>query len=107
MVVFVFVLPTEASPFSTDGWLAEPTVHKPTAPRLPSVPRSTSAPADFLSSQALLGHPLCLTLLHFKWHRLARYLYYINLLLYITFLTFLTGYLISTPPPNAYADKLA
>ncbi|XP_043192938.1 transient receptor potential cation channel subfamily A member 1 homolog isoform X2 [Amphibalanus amphitrite] len=56
---------------------------------------------------ALLGHPLCLTLLHFKWHRLARYLYYVNLLLYITFLTFLTGYLISTPPPNAYTDKIA
>ena len=60
-----------------------------------------------LPPQALLGHPLCLTLLHFKWHRLARYLYYVNLLLYITFLTFLTGYIISTPPPNAYSDKLA
>ena len=60
-----------------------------------------------LRPQALLGHPLCLTLLHFKWHGLARYLYYINLLLYITFLTFLTGYVISTPPPNAYADRLA
>ncbi|XP_037083097.1 transient receptor potential cation channel subfamily A member 1 homolog isoform X2 [Pollicipes pollicipes] len=54
---------------------------------------------------ALLGHPLCITLLHLKWHKLARYLYYTNLILYVTFLTFLTGYMVSTPPPDAFGHK--
>ncbi|XP_033118085.1 transient receptor potential cation channel subfamily A member 1 homolog isoform X1 [Anneissia japonica] len=47
----------------------------------------------------LLGHPLVLTLLTHKWDCYGRYFYYLSLLIYIVFLFFLTGYIITTPPP--------
>ncbi|ELT91340.1 hypothetical protein CAPTEDRAFT_201917 [Capitella teleta] len=50
----------------------------------------------------LLVHPLVSSLLMHKWRSFARWVYYFNLLIYCTFLTFLTGYICSTNAPFEY-----
>lgn len=50
--------------------------------------------------QKLLSHPLCISLLHLKWVSFGRYVYYTNLLFYLLFLAFLTGYILTTPAPQ-------
>lgn len=54
----------------------------------------------YSKQKKLLGHPLCMSLVQYKWLRFGRYVYYTNLLFYAFFLTFLTGYLLTTTPPN-------
>ncbi|XP_022241901.1 transient receptor potential cation channel subfamily A member 1 homolog isoform X2 [Limulus polyphemus] len=49
--------------------------------------------------QTLLGHPLCTSLVNYKWKRYGRYVYYGDLFIFLIFLTFLTGYVLTTPPP--------
>ena len=46
----------------------------------------------------LVAHPLIQASLNKKWQKFAAYLYYFKLLLYICFLTFLTGYILVTAP---------
>ena len=50
----------------------------------------------------LLAHPLVTSLLTHKWDAFGRYVYYFGLFLYIVFLTFLTGYVVSTDAPYLY-----
>ena len=40
----------------------------------------------------LLGHPVCLALMRYKWKSVGRPLFYFNLILYLSFLTLLTVY---------------
>ena len=44
----------------------------------------------------LLSHPLVTYLLRYKWRSFGRYVYYSKLILYLTFLCFLTGYAMVT-----------
>lgn len=50
----------------------------------------------------LLAHPLVTSLLRYKWDSFGRYFYYLNLLLYCVFVTFLTGYVVTTKAPYMY-----
>ncbi|CAL1283118.1 unnamed protein product [Larinioides sclopetarius] len=54
----------------------------------------------------LLSHPLCESLLKRKWQYYGRYVYYSNLLVFILFLIFLTGYVVTAVPPcpMAFSD---
>ncbi|XP_052808936.1 transient receptor potential cation channel subfamily A member 1 homolog [Mya arenaria] len=47
----------------------------------------------------LLAHPLVTALLRYKWTKFGRTFYYINFFVYAIFLTFLTGYVVSTDAP--------
>lgn len=47
----------------------------------------------------LLAHPLVTALLRYKWTKFGRTFYYVNFLVYAVFLTFLTGYIVSTNAP--------
>ncbi|XP_067947890.1 transient receptor potential cation channel subfamily A member 1 homolog isoform X2 [Watersipora subatra] len=47
----------------------------------------------------LLAHPLVTSLLRHKWHTVGRYFYYFNLILYLVFLIFITGFALSLPAP--------
>ena len=51
----------------------------------------------YFSLQNLLRHPLCLALVRRKWNKYGRYLYYMGLLRYSTFLAFLTSFALLTP----------
>ena len=60
--------------------------------------------------QGLLKHPLCLALVKKKWNDFGRYFYYIILVGYIMFLTFLTYFGISVSKsyrnnPNSSEDN--
>ena len=50
----------------------------------------------------LLTHPLVTSLLNHKWGSFGRFFYYGNLMFYMLFLTFLTGYIVVTNPPYFY-----
>ncbi|RUS77619.1 hypothetical protein EGW08_014619 [Elysia chlorotica] len=54
--------------------------------------------------EALLGHPLVTSLLQHKWNALGSFFYYFSFAIYMVFLTFLTGYMISTDPPHTYGN---
>lgn len=54
--------------------------------------------------QELLSHPVTLGLINSKWQRFAVYIYYFKLLLYVLFLTFATGYVL-TAAPVRYRDR--
>lgn len=54
----------------------------------------------------LLAHPLVNALLRHKWNSFGRTFYYMNFLIYAIFLTFLTGYIVSTPPPFVVYQEL-
>lgn len=60
----------------------------------------------FWTVQNLLGHPLCMALVRYKWNTCGRYVYYFNLLLYLLFLAFLTEFIINTPAPYIAKDIL-
>ncbi|KAL4233750.1 hypothetical protein ACF0H5_008430 [Mactra antiquata] len=47
----------------------------------------------------LLAHPLVVALLRYKWTKLGSKLCIVNFLVYSTFLTFLTGYIVTTDAP--------
>ena len=47
----------------------------------------------------LLAHPLVTSLLRHKWQSYGRYVYYLNLFIYLIFLIFLTGYILTTDAP--------
>ncbi|KAG1661213.1 Transient receptor potential cation channel subfamily A member 1 [Nymphon striatum] len=49
--------------------------------------------------QGLLGHPLCTSLLEYKWKLFGRYVFYGNLLIYTAFLILLTGYALYETDP--------
>ncbi|XP_023331663.1 transient receptor potential cation channel subfamily A member 1 homolog isoform X2 [Eurytemora carolleeae] len=52
----------------------------------------------------LLRHPLCLSLIRYKWFKVGRKLYYFNLLFYISFLATLTAYTLTIPNPAEYPE---
>ena len=56
--------------------------------------------------QNLLGHPLCMALVRYKWNNCGRYVYYGNLLSYLLFLAFLTEFIINSPAPYIAKDIL-
>ena len=50
--------------------------------------------------EQLLSHPLVTFLLHYKWQKFGRYIYYFKLALFCIFLFFLTGYTIYSTQLN-------
>ncbi|XP_071749523.1 transient receptor potential cation channel subfamily A member 1 homolog [Lepeophtheirus salmonis] len=52
----------------------------------------------------LLGHPLCMALVRLKWNKFGRYVYYLNLSVYLMFVLFLTFYILETPAPYSIAQ---
>ncbi|XP_033741695.1 transient receptor potential cation channel subfamily A member 1 homolog [Pecten maximus] len=52
----------------------------------------------------LLAHPLVTSLLRHKWNSFGRVFYYINFFIYAIFLTFLTGYILSSNAPFTYSE---
>ena len=50
--------------------------------------------------ELLLSHPLVTLLLHYKWQKFGRYIYYFKLALFCIFLFFLTGYTIYSTQLN-------
>nr|XP_026693317.1 transient receptor potential cation channel subfamily A member 1 homolog isoform X2 [Ciona intestinalis] len=57
------------------------------------------------NSSQLLHHPLVLDLLSYKWSRYGRNIYYALLLVYFVFLSALSAYLLSIPPPYGVVIK--
>ncbi|XP_013406001.1 transient receptor potential cation channel subfamily A member 1 homolog isoform X2 [Lingula anatina] len=55
----------------------------------------------------LLSHPLVSSLLKHKWHKFGAAFYYINLIFYCVFLTFLTGYMLVHEPPYMLVNYTA
>lgn len=49
--------------------------------------------------QTLLGHPLCMALVRYKWNSFGKYIYFITLFLFAIFVVFLTYFLIQSPAP--------
>ncbi|XP_077977719.1 transient receptor potential cation channel subfamily A member 1 homolog [Glandiceps talaboti] len=47
----------------------------------------------------LIAHPLVTSLIRHKWNHYGRYFYYTGLFIYALFVAFLTGYVLTTPPP--------
>ncbi|XP_077977720.1 transient receptor potential cation channel subfamily A member 1 homolog [Glandiceps talaboti] len=47
----------------------------------------------------LIAHPLVTSLIRHKWNKYSRYFYSTGLLIYVLFVAFLTGYVLTTPPP--------
>ena len=58
------------------------------------------------NQEDLLDHPLVTSLLRHKWNKYGRYFYYGNLLIYILFMVFLTGYIVVTKPPFYYQQSV-
>ncbi|KAK3773373.1 hypothetical protein RRG08_023251 [Elysia crispata] len=54
--------------------------------------------------ETLLAHPLVTSLLQHKWNALGSFFYYFSFAIYMVFLTFLTGYMVSTDPPDKYGN---
>ncbi|XP_046346459.2 transient receptor potential cation channel subfamily A member 1 homolog isoform X2 [Haliotis rufescens] len=55
-----------------------------------------------LRRKDLLSHPLVMSMLNHKWLTLGCPLYIASVNLYLVFLTFLTTYIVETPPPYIY-----
>jgi len=81
-------LKPEAEPYSTDS-----TILKKNHPLMIMVKHH---------QEDLLAHPLVTSLLRYKWDSFGRYFYYMNLFLYCVFITFLTGYVVTTTAPYMY-----
>ena len=56
--------------------------------------------------EQLLSHPLVTFLLHYKWQKFGRYIYYFKLALFCIFLFFLTGYTIYSTQLNKLSKKV-
>ena len=56
--------------------------------------------------ELLLSHPLITFLLHYKWKKLGRYIYYFKLALFCIFLFFLTGYTIYSTQLNTLSEDV-
>ncbi|XP_044178516.1 transient receptor potential cation channel subfamily A member 1 homolog [Acropora millepora] len=55
--------------------------------------------------ELLLSHPLVTSLLHYKWQKFGRYIYYFKLALFCIFLIFLTGYTIYSTQLKGVLNK--
>ncbi|XP_059143881.1 transient receptor potential cation channel subfamily A member 1 homolog isoform X2 [Physella acuta] len=53
----------------------------------------------------LLAHPLVTSLLQHKWNTFGSFFYYLSFFVYVIFLIFLTGYMVSTQPPYNYTAE--
>ncbi|XP_054708114.1 transient receptor potential cation channel subfamily A member 1 homolog [Uloborus diversus] len=53
----------------------------------------------------LLSHPLCESLLMYKWKNYGRYVYYGNLAVFVSFLIFFTSYIVTAIPPCPLGDE--
>lgn len=60
-----------------------------------------------LDFQSLLGHPLCMALVRYKWNRLGRYIYFVILFFYLLFVASVTLFTLSTPAPYSPSQILA
>ncbi|XP_070568500.1 transient receptor potential cation channel subfamily A member 1 homolog [Ptychodera flava] len=56
---------------------------------------------------SLLGHPVVKSLIRYKWKTYSRHVYYTGMIIYFIFVLFLTGYLLSTPPPYYFREDNA
>ena len=56
--------------------------------------------------EELLSHPLVTFLLHYKWQKFGRYIYYFKLALFCIFLFFLTGYTIYSTQLNKLSKDM-
>ena len=54
----------------------------------------------------LLGHPLCMALVRYKWNKFGRYAFYFNLIYYSIFVAVFTEYMISSPRPYSPAQLI-
>ncbi|CAM1295460.1 Uncharacterised protein g1290 [Pycnogonum litorale] len=54
--------------------------------------------------QALLEHPLCISLMQCKWQKFASYFIYLNVFGFVVFLFFLTGYILAATDPSKDPD---
>jgi len=52
----------------------------------------------------LLRHPLVVSLLNHKWRSYGRWVYFINLFIYLCFMGFLNSYMLTVPPPYAVGE---
>ena len=57
--------------------------------------------------QSLLGHPLCMALVRYKWNRLGRYIYFVILFFYLLFVASVTLFTLSTPAPYSASQIMA
>ncbi|KAH9498508.1 hypothetical protein Btru_006829 [Bulinus truncatus] len=55
--------------------------------------------------ESLLAHPLATSLLQYKWNKFGSFFYYLSFCIYLVFLIFLTGFMISTDPPYMYDNE--
>ncbi|KAI8752888.1 transient receptor potential cation channel subfamily A member 1 [Biomphalaria glabrata] len=55
--------------------------------------------------ESLLAHPLATSLLQYKWNKFGSFFYYLSFCIYVVFLVFLTGFMISTEPPFHFDSK--
>ena len=53
----------------------------------------------------LLKHPLVGSLLHYKWKTFGQYGYFLNMLIYVIFLIFLTSFALVTLNPQSQSCK--
>ena len=56
---------------------------------------------------ALLGHPLCMALVRYKWNKFGRHIYFFLLFLYWLFLAAVTFFTINTPAPYSARQLMA
>ncbi|XP_071497216.1 transient receptor potential cation channel subfamily A member 1 homolog [Diadema antillarum] len=91
------VMQTKPTPFTTDGYLKHDAVPYT---KNSNILTENHPLVIMVSSQreALLAHPLVSSLLNHKWVTIGRKLYSVSLILYVLFLTALTGYIVVTPP---------
>ena len=54
----------------------------------------------------LLGHPLCMALVRYKWNKFGRYAFYFNLIYYVLFVALFTEYMLSSPRPYSPTQLL-
>ena len=58
-----------------------------------------------LQNEKLLTHPVVTSLLRWKWIRYLAWFYFINLLVYLFFLSFLTAFALTVPNPQRSVCK--
>jgi hypothetical protein len=56
--------------------------------------------------QDLLGHPVAMALIRYKWNQFGCYVYFIALFLYLLFVAALTAYIILTPASYSHAQVM-
>ena len=69
-----------------------------------TTPTTAYVECEWSQRTDLLGHPVCMALIRYKWNKFGRQAYIFTLLLNILFCLFLTIYTISTPAPYSHSQ---